>query len=135
MKTEGEYVLAHPGKRFQGQFIDGLVSLVLFVVGLSVVEVAGLSGFISEVVICILPAAYFLLADAMPNGQSIGKILLGMSVIDRKTGGYCTLRQSFLRNITTPILGTIDAVVILFNGHRRIGDMLASTIVVKKNAN
>lgn len=134
MKTEDGYELAHPGRRFQGQFIDGLVAIALFAAGFFVVGLAGRSGVVYDVLICAIPSVYFLLADAMPHGQSVGKRLLGMSVVDRRTGSFCTLGQSFLRNLITPILGVIDAVAIFFPGHRRLGDMLAGTIVVNRKA-
>jgi uncharacterized RDD family membrane protein YckC len=122
--------LAHPGKRFQGQFIDGLVAYLLGV----------LSFYFLDILVGREPAfylgistgvAYFLFSDALPNGQSIGKKLLGIQVVGRGSMQPCSILQSLLRNVTFP-LGAIDWVFIFFGSHRRLGDFLASTIVIKE---
>ncbi|WP_235562341.1 RDD family protein [Methylophilus sp. Leaf414] len=122
--------LAHPGKRFQGQFIDGLVSyflgIIAFYLSDSIInrESAVYFGF-------AVGLLYFLLSDALSNGQSIGKRLVNIRVIHKETMRPCTLFQSFLRNVTFP-LGILDWSLIFFGSHRRLGDFIASTIVVKK---
>ncbi len=122
--------LAHPGKRFQGQFIDGLIAYILGLVSfyfLDIVlarEVAVYSGFLVGI-------AYFLFSDAMPNGQSFGKKLLDIQVVNHSTKQPCTFLESFLRNVTFP-LGFFDWIFIFFGKHRRLGDFIASTIVTKK---
>lgn len=122
--------LAHPGKRFQGQFIDGLVAYLL-----------GISAFyVLDLVVGRAPAVYvgfavgflyFLLSDALPKGQSVAKRLLNIRVVHAETKQPCSVFQSFLRNVTFP-LGIIDWSLIFFGSHRRLGDFIASTIVVKK---
>ncbi|WP_236408470.1 RDD family protein, partial [Pseudomonas gessardii] len=59
---------------------------------------------------------YYLFSDAMPNGQSLGKKLLGVSVIDERSYISCSLFQSFMRNIITPFLSFIDWVFIFWGG-------------------
>jgi len=129
-QTQSSDQLAHPGKRFQGQFIDGLVSYLLGV----------MTFYLSDSLIGREPAVYvgfaigflyFLLSDALPNGQSVGKRLLNMRVIHKETMRPCSVFQSFLRNVTFP-LGVFDWALIFFGSHRRLGDFIASTIVVKK---
>lgn len=129
-QTQSLDQLAHPGKRFQGQFIDGLVSYLLGV----------MTFYISDHFIGREPAVYvgfsmgflyYLLSDALPNGQSVGKRLLNIRVIHKETKRPCSVFQSFLRNVTIP-LGVLDWVLIFFGSHRRLGDFIASTIVVKK---
>ena len=123
--------LAHPGKRFQGQFIDGLVAYLLGFVSFYLLdmfigrELAVYSGLAVGV-------TYFLLSDALPNGQSIGKKILNMRVVNKKTKESCSLFQSFLRNVTFP-LGLFDWMFIFFGSHRRLGDFIASTIVIKND--
>jgi len=78
----------------------------------------------------IIGVSYFLFSDALPNGQSIGKMLLKIKVVNYRTMQPCTLLESFLRNITFP-LGIFDWVFIFFGSHRRLGDFMASTVVVK----
>lgn len=121
--------LAPPGKRFQGQFIDGLFAYFLGIVFFYLLHtvIGKEAAFIFAVSIGVI---YFLFSDALPNGQSIGERLLKISVVNKKTLQPCSLLQSFLRNITFP-LGVIDWLFIFFGAHRRLGDFIASTIVVK----
>lgn len=123
--------LAHPGKRYQGQFIDTLVSVVLLTLSIYLVRVFKLEGSYSDFVILTLPVGYFVFCDALPRGQSVGKIILGLSVVHKDTGKYCTLQQSFLRNITTPIVGAVDILLILGKDRQRFGDRIANTIVIQ----
>jgi uncharacterized RDD family membrane protein YckC len=122
-------VLAHPGKRFQGQFIDGIATYFFGYASFFALacllskDVAGYAGIVIGLV-------YFLFCDSLPNGQSLGKRLLKIKVIDRKTKNPCSVIQSLLRNITFP-LGFFDWIFIFFGSHRRFGDFLASTIVIK----
>ncbi|WP_047518076.1 RDD family protein [Methylophilus sp. Q8] len=131
-QIESSIKLAHPGKRFQGQFIDGLVSYLLGIIVF----------YVSDFFISREPAVYFgfavgflyfLLSDALPNGQSVGKRLLNIRVIHKETKLPCSLFQSFLRNATFP-LGILDWALIFFGAHRRLGDVIASTIVVKNDS-
>lgn len=121
--------LAHPGKRFQGQFIDGLVAYLLGIVLFYLLDklIGREPAFYAGVV---AGTVYFLLSDALPNGQSVGKKLLGLRVVNSKSMKPCSILQSFLRNVTFP-LGIFDWAFIFFGSHRRLGDFLASTIVVK----
>ncbi|MFJ2710853.1 RDD family protein [Pseudomonas sp. NPDC087346] len=133
--TQGEYQkpknLAGLGRRWGGQMIDSIITFVLFyIVGLT----AKFVGFPPSVVGILAlgsGAAYYLFSDAMPNGQSLGKKLLGMSVIDERSYLSCNLYQSFMRNITTPFLSILDWIFIFFGSRKRLGDMLASTIVIR----
>lgn len=79
-----------------------------------------------------IAAIYLIFSDALPNGQSLGKKLLGMSVVCKNSGKSCSLWQAFVRNILTPAIGVFDAVFILAKRRQRIGDMMAGTIVVLK---
>ncbi|WP_459742710.1 RDD family protein [Pseudomonas sp. 3A(2025)] len=76
-----------------------------------------------------LAAAYFLLADALPGGQSLGKRLLSIAVVDRKTFKACTPGQSFTRNSGTLIV--LDWIWIFMEARMRLGDMFAKTIVIQ----
>ncbi|MFH1434895.1 MAG: RDD family protein [Pseudomonadota bacterium] len=80
----------------------------------------------------IIAYGYFLLRDGLPGG-SLGKRLMGITVIDVKTGAPCSKKQSFLRNLLLMVLGALDLVVPFFrkNG-RRIGDDVAGTVVVSR---
>ena len=122
--------LAHPGKRFQGQFIDGLISLALFGVCITIQQVFTLEGRIVDSVIVIIPSAYFLFADALGHGQSLAKRWLHLRVVHQTTHLSCTPWQSFLRNGISPIFGILDAMLIFTGERKRVGDYLAKTIVI-----
>ena len=78
------------------------------------------------IVCCVL---YILFADGLGEGQSIGKRLLGIRVVDSRTGAPCTYRQSFVRNIFY-IIGIFDWICIFGEQRQRLGDMVARTIVI-----
>jgi uncharacterized RDD family membrane protein YckC len=122
--------LASAGRRLQAQFIDGIVTYAFGYLSfylLSALVATQLAGY------CGIAAggAYLLLADALPNGQSLGKKILGMQVLGQNTLQPCTLQQSFMRNVTFP-LGIFDWFPIFFSPRRRFGDFIASTIVVTR---
>lgn len=122
--------LAHPKKRFQGQCIDGLITLLLFGTAIAIQQAFQLDGRVVDVCIIGIPSAYFLLADALPNGQSLGKRLLKVRVVDYDSLRPCSLLQSFLRNIMSAVFGILDAVLIFTQERKRAGDYLAKTVVI-----
>jgi uncharacterized RDD family membrane protein YckC len=135
INTQSEYQkptnLAGLGRRWGGQMIDSVITFfVLYVVGRTA-EFVGLPPSVVGLLAFGSGAAYYLFSDAMPNGQSVGKKLLGMSVIDERSHLNCNLYQSFMRNITTPFLNIFDWIFIFFGSRKRLGDMLASTIVIR----
>lgn len=123
--------LAGVGRRWGGQMIDTLVTYLLFIVVAKVAEFIHLPPTVVAVLALGSAACYYLLSDALPNGQSVGKKLLGMSVIDERSYLNCNIYQSFVRNITTPFLSILDWIFIFFGSRKRLGDMLASTIVIR----
>ncbi|MCO6360470.1 RDD family protein [Roseivirga pacifica] len=60
------------------------------------------------------------------NGKSISKRILGLRVIDLKTGESASDFKCFLRNMTIPIW-PIEVFVSLFSPTRRLGDVIANT--------
>lgn len=135
VKEWGSAELAHPGKRYQGQFIDGLISIAIFALCIYVTRTLGIDSDNANSAIIGLPFAYFVFSDAFPNGQSLGKIPLGICVVSKKTGKPCSLLQSFARNFLTPILGTLDAVLIFGKKRQRLGDRIANTVVIHRPTN
>ena len=127
--------LAHPGTRYQGQFLDGFISLLLFALCLYASKSLDLDGQWIDVSIVAIPFAYFVFSDALPNGQSLGKLPLGICVVSRSTGKPCSIVQSFARNVFSPVLGFIDAALILGKKRQRLGDKLANTVVIHRAAN
>jgi len=60
------------------------------------------------------------------KGKSIAKRILGLRIVDHKTGETANEWQCFLRNIFT-MLWPIEVLFTLFSPTRKIGDYLAST--------
>ncbi|WP_087025088.1 RDD family protein [Thaumasiovibrio subtropicus] len=122
--------LASPGLRYLGQVIDSVISFSIFMFMLWLGDVLGVSQNTSSLSAFSAAALYFLFSDGLANGQSLGKKLLGISVIDSVTGKSCSFPQSLARNFLTPLIGIIDAMFILGQKRQRLGDMLAKTVVV-----
>ena len=95
----------------------------------------------------VVGIVYLLLADAMPNGQSPGKRLLGVKAVHVPTRRSCDVRASVIRNLPVavafgfalnPILALVAVPVALFELYMvatdplgvRIGDVFADTQVI-----
>lgn len=127
-------ILASIGRRLAARIIDCAIAVLIFFIVKSGADAVSayvpaitsqrgiLSGFFAGF-------AYVLLADALPNGQSLGKRLLSIATVDRKTRKGCTLSQSLTRN--AGVLVVIDWVWIFMESRTRLGDMFAKTIVVQ----
>lgn len=117
--------VASLGARLVGQFIDAFVALGLLLIAVPLSNVheslayVGLAGFLG----------YYLLADGLPGGQSLGKRFLKIAVVKEETGEPCSYSSSFVRNIAQ-ILGFFDWVWIFGDRRRRAGDVLAHTKVI-----
>ena len=122
--------LVTPAKRYQGQFIDGMVTIAFIIPSLYLTKQLLAEGALADIFTLIIPLGYFLFSDGFPHGQSIGKKLIGISVVNMHTGKPCSYLGSFLRNGPALILGALDAVLILFRRRQRLGDLLARTVVV-----
>lgn len=60
-------------------------------------------------------------------GKSLGKLLLGITIIDFKTGKKANVWQRILRQLTLPIIAAEMIVVISTKDKRRLGDYWAKT--------
>ena len=100
---------------------------------------------------------YMAIADSLYGGQSVGKRIIGFSVISLEDGKPCTVKQSFVRNLPLvipitfaiiPPWGFIFCFVLLIplvaleiyllfkldSGHR-LGDVMADTTVIGNDPN
>ena len=115
--------------RFLGQMIDGSFAMLPVVLARFIVVHTTPVFFPFMIAGGAWSFFYLFLADAFHDGQSFAKQLLGVRVVDAKTGRPCTFGQSFVRNIFT-ILGPIDWIFIFGEAHQRLGDKAAGTVVV-----
>jgi uncharacterized RDD family membrane protein YckC len=121
--------LASTGRRYLAQLVDQLIAVALTVIVVLLVSTYEISGILG----LLTYASYILFNDAMPNGQSFGKKLLSIKVVNKTTGKNCNIKEALLRNITTviPFLAFIDAVMIFGVKKQRMGDKIANTLVIK----
>ena len=68
--------------------------------------------------------------DGFKNGQGVGKKLLSLQVLRLKDGKPCTLKDSFIRRLTS-VFQPLDAFWTFGKRRQRMGDKLAETVVVK----
>ena len=121
--------LAQLDSRLFAQLIDGVITyLIIFAVFFPLAAIG--PGFLNTVGL-LLGLSYFLLADGLPGGQSLGKRVMKIKVLDEH-GRPCNFGQSFLRNLTA-FLGILDWAFIFGVEHRRLGDRAANTWVVRKD--
>jgi uncharacterized RDD family membrane protein YckC len=136
-ENEAVGLLASRGARLGAQLIDVVVVLAIWFLATFLAAAAVSLGALAVLIVGGLgigaSVAYLLLADGLPGGQSFGKRVLDIAVIDRHTRRPCTYGQSFLRNLLLSLLGLIDWVFIFGHAHQRLGDMAANTIVVRAN--
>jgi len=131
------YDLASPGKRLLAYIID-LFIVFLFVAMKVMVSFipcpdnsfAKLIFSVVDSILMIYALGYFLLGDALPNGQTVGKRLMKISVVGFPVNTRCSVLQAFLRNIPKAMFSVLDAIFVLFGFRRRLGDMLAMTMVI-----
>ena len=74
---------------------------------------------------------YMAFADGMARGQSWGKRLVRIAVVDERTGHPCTYRQSIVRNLSLGLLNIVDLLCLMSKKRQRLGDILAHTVVVE----
>ena len=122
--------LASPARRLGGKFVDIIITILLFKGMEQISMFLDLKGDIGQASQVLPACIYFLFCDALPNGQSIGKRLFDIAVISESSGLNCNILESFARNITIPLITIIDLIFMFFGSYKRLGDMLAKTVVI-----
>ncbi len=146
-----DFELAGLGSRFLAFLIDFMIqcmTIFLIIVLIYSSELSLYSGgeidsyitALGIVVVFMIYNGYFIFWEMLMNGQSPGKRILNLMVI-KETGEAITFFDSALRNIIRvidflPSFYLVGSVIMVFNeNYKRIGDMAANTIVVKKQKN
>ena len=95
--------------------------------------------FLMCLIVSIFPPVFtvigivcFILRDVIGGGRSLGKKIMKLDVIDKKTSDKAKVSQKILRNIFF-IIVWIDGIVMLTSG-QSIGDTVASTAVISTKA-
>lgn len=139
-KVPFSYRVAGMGSRFLAWLADAGIMVLLVFAGFmlgSVLEIgrAGLGGAAIQMWLFAVTWGYFLLFEWLWNGQTPGKRLLGIRVIQLR-GTSVSFFQSAVRNIVRvadalPIFYALGFAAAASNRHqRRLGDWAAGTLVV-----
>jgi uncharacterized RDD family membrane protein YckC len=123
--------LASLGQRFLGQLIDSLVFFVIIIIVFIFSNISKESGGLIVIFGVLFAYSYLIFADGIKGGQSFGKKIMKIKVIDASTGIPCTFLKSLVRNLCTLVLGIFDCVSIFGDNRQRLGDKIANTLVVK----
>jgi uncharacterized RDD family membrane protein YckC len=135
-----EYRLAGVGDRILAQFIDMLIiygywACIIFFEANHYSFIEDLPAFIN-LILLILPLTYHLFFEILNNGQSIGKMIAKIKVV-QMDGSQPTISSYLLRWLfglieITSNVGAIALYTMLFNKNgQRLGDISAGTTVVK----
>jgi len=117
------------GERFAAHFIDSAVSCGGMVLGTHI----GTSLGVGAAPAVLMFVGYLLFSDGLGEGQSFGKKLLKIAVVDQNTGEPCGYGRSLVRNLIRTF-GVFDWAFALGERRQRLGDKAANTIVVKTRA-
>lgn len=148
--VEFNFVLAGLMSRFLALLIDTVVSFllttVLFIAMGIITALAGLGlgstaaelGMAAQFVVWfVIDWGYMVLLESAWSGQTIGKRVMGLRVI-QDTGVRVGPLQALLRNLVRPVdklpvFYLVGGVVALLSGtQQRLGDLLAGTIVIRE---
>ena len=145
---EIEYRLAGAGSRLAAFVIDFFIQIIIIafisfgvlfgIFGYRFGTLANVAGFALGFLIIswfVVYFCYFIVLEQMMNGQSIGKKLFGLRVIC-DNGQPVGLAQSMIRNLFKSVLDIfyIGLFFIMFSPkHKRIGDIVAGTVVVAEH--
>ncbi|QQK77581.1 RDD family protein [Salicibibacter cibarius] len=140
-----QFLTAGLGRRTAAQLVDvlilGLINIVLILALISSTAILG-DGLWSEYVVAIgivmvffLNGLYFVLLEYFMRGQTVGKRMMALRTIQNQ-GQSMTLLSNLLRNFFRiidflPLFYFLGAAVMLFHPRdKRIGDLVAGTVVV-----
>ena len=128
-----ELGLASRGRRLFGQILDAVIAVMPALVFIAAVEDPDMKSIEANLwfsIFVVYMLLYLLLSDGLPGGQSLGKKVLHMRVVDRKTRKPCSVWKSLIRNSSLIFLGMFDWIFIFGHLQRRLGDILVGTIVI-----
>ena len=132
--------LAGPVTRFLAWLVDlaaifalaGIISVTLGVLGIISIDLARAAAILAYF---LIPIFYAILLEWFWNGQTIGKRLFRLRVIDER-GLRLHFSQVVIRNLlrfvdSLPVFYLVGGMVCLFSrSYQRLGDMAANTVVI-----
>lgn len=145
---EVEYTLADIGSRLAAAAVDMLIQYaIIIILGIAIFLILSnvpelLNSYtgwvigIAIVLFALITEGYYIITELTMNGRTPGKKLLKLRTI-RVNGQPITLKHSAIRNLFKLFIDVygIGAVMLFFTKeHRRLGDFVASTIVVAEGS-
>ncbi|MFH0818957.1 MAG: RDD family protein [Patescibacteria group bacterium] len=128
-------------KRIIAYLIDIFI-ILLFIIGLSLtlIPIAEFSSDLFSIlfplyilIISICAGVYLFIKDGF-NGQSIGKKIMNIQVVDIITKQPISYGKSALRMLILRMFGIVELIIAIIQpNHRRLGDYIAKTIVINKD--
>jgi uncharacterized RDD family membrane protein YckC len=146
---EVEYNLADIGSRSAAMIFDFLIQgigiIILFIAIVLIFLFArnfwdvyyGWIIGVSMILLFIISMGYYIILELSMNGMTFGKKIMKIRVI-RNNGEPVTFNHSALRNLFKVFvdMNGVGLVFMFFNKqNKRVGDMVASTVVVAENNN
>lgn len=126
------------------ELITGILSIPSIILFVLFCEESGHYGhdadtyFMISLVTGLIPIIYFLIKDGLFQGQSVGKKVVGIKVINIRDASNCTKGRSAIRALAGVLVslvcfgGIVEPCLVLFSSEgRRLADRAASTMVVK----
>ena len=118
--------------RFAAAFVDGLIYGLPIAI---VAAVLGLPNVAQQLLSVLVGGAYFVLQESGPTGQTIGKKLCGIRVVDQHTGGTIDQSKAITRYVVSIASGLaclLGYLWMLWDGDKQTWhDKASQTYVVK----
>ena len=102
--------------------------------GSAAVETVSLVDYLLLASWVLISILYFTVSQAVSGGRTVGKMVLGLRAV-RVDGGTASIGEYFLRSVAYVVDVVLGIGVILMFFHpqsRRLGDLLAGTVVVRE---
>ena len=138
-----QYEVAGIGSRFLAQFVDITIIVVIQLVITAAAAALGgifnavqLALLVEVILTFVLLSGYFLISEAVWNGQTVGKRYVRLRVVG-DNGEPVSVAQSAIRNLVRivdflPVLYAVGIVAMFSNRQsKRLGDFAAGTLVVR----
>jgi len=131
--------LAHWPSRLLAKLIDTVVQYIFFailLVGVGAIASNSDSALVGAIAVCVVVAVfvgYSVVLETIWRGRTLGKAALGLRVV-RDDGGPVRFRHALVRGVMFPLecWGPALIVSVISKRGKRVGDILAGTIVVQE---
>ena len=127
------FIVADPGKRFIGRFVDNFIFWIMPTMIVLAVEPEDSTLVLYSSMLPMIAIQAFLVAS---RAQSVGKMLAKTKIVDMEGRDAGFVRGVLLREWVwffinlVPLVGLIDALFVFRDDHRTLHDLMSGTQVV-----